>query len=477
MKRAVFRCRAGANIGGGHVVRCLALANKLAALGWHCSFAVNKEASATVGSLTSASLGIHDLDDFDDTDLLVIDDYDADAATESRLRDRAGQIMCIDDLADRPHQCDVLLDPTLGRTGDDYQALVQAPCRMLLGPDYALVRAEFAERRRQALARDIGEIRRVLVAPGQVDQADLAGLAVAAVRQAVPDAAVDVVLGRSAPHRQRMADLSDSNVTLHVDLDGAGVADLMTRADLAIGAGGGGTWERCVLGLPTIVVVVADNQAAIAMSLERAGAAVVAGRMDDVDATSLGRLIAGLAGRPQELRQIAERAATLCDGRGVFRTAVAIIPHLVAANDHHVRLRAAELDDCAAMYAWQQDPETRRYARNTDVPTWSEHQSWLRGKLDDDNCLFTVIERDQEAAGVLRLDRRDDSFEVSIVVAPEHRGAGVGAAALRLGRDLVPGHALTAFVKPQNKASERLFRQAGYEAGVDGLYRQLPEAA
>src|SRR5262249_18815445 len=156
------------SIGGGHIARCLALADELAERGHGCVFAVSAETAATMPSLAASGHDIEALSAGTTADLepsllaaswpqgcalLVVHHYGRDARFESACCPWAERILVIDDLADRPHDCDLLLDSTLGRAPADYASLCPKTCRMLLGPAYALLRPEFAAARSESLAR------------------------------------------------------------------------------------------------------------------------------------------------------------------------------------------------------------------------------------------------------------------------------------------------------------------------------------
>ncbi len=467
---AAFRFRAGTAVGGGHAIRCMTLAEELARLGWDCMLECNADAPEVVGALRRSSVPIAPLEQGRPVNLVVIDDYGVDATAEQVQRKRTERLFVIDDLADRPHLCETLLDPTPGVAPSMHETNVPAGCRMLLGPRYAPLRPAFRDARQDALARRAPDgINRVLVMPGQVDQADLSSLSLGAIRKALPHAEIDLVLGAGAPHLERLRGEAGKGLTLHVDVDAQAMADLMTRADLAIGAGGGGTLERCALGLPTVLVIVAENQRYVAAGLVEAGAACLVGRIEAIDVDQLAAILAGLADDLPALKAMSDGAAALCDGYGARRFAFACVAPEALKSGAAAVLRKAEIEDAELMFRWQSDPDTRRFARNPEVPAWQDHVAWLRGRLEAEDCVFAIVEEDAVPAGLVRLDRGAHTTEVSIVIAPENRSRGLGRAALGLARNLVPRDRLTAFVKPENTASQRLFADAGYAPAGDGL--------
>ncbi|MCW9039643.1 MAG: UDP-2,4-diacetamido-2,4,6-trideoxy-beta-L-altropyranose hydrolase, partial [Rhodospirillales bacterium] len=334
---AVFRCDASPIIGGGHVTRCLALADALENKGWDVAFVCVNGADAVVAALDGRlALGVdpYIIDDPQPLrdrwpggcDLLVVDHYKLDSAFEGACRGWARKILVIDDMADRPHDCDLLMDQTYGRQSTAYEGLVSAGCRFLIGTDYALLRPEFATLRDRTMnKRHAGKPHRLMIAPGATDPQNIAGRVLLAMRDVGFDFPVDVVLSRAAPFidEVRAAAKFMSNVAVHVDTDR--MAELMMDADLAIGAPGSTSWERCCLGLPSVLVVVADNQMIIAQGLEEAGAARVVGDGGGVDAMTLMGEVLSLWRDDVALQEMSSAAFSLCDGLGARRVAEACV--------------------------------------------------------------------------------------------------------------------------------------------------------
>lgn len=356
--KVAFRVDASLQMGSGHVMRCLTLANALRDLGAECHFLcrehlghmlVNIRAaghhihplvlaqdSATAqvkqGSLAHAAwLGSSQLADAQHSidalqglqpDWLVVDHYALDVCWHKVLRPLCGRLMVIDDLADRNHDCDLLLDQTFGRNTADYKELVPVNCKMLCGSRFALLRPDFASHRLNSLARraNLPAVKQVLITMGGVDQAN----ATAAVLNSLAEFAhatelqITVVMGAKAPWletvRQQILQLPLLRVEVLVDRHD--MASLMAMADLAIGAAGSTAWERCCLGLPSIMVVLADNQWAVAAGLQAAGAAQVIGCVDDIRG-QLPDLLAPLLSEPQLIKEMSAAAIRITDGLGV----------------------------------------------------------------------------------------------------------------------------------------------------------------
>ena len=318
-RHAVFRADASVAMGGGHVRRCLVLADALAEAGWTISFVCNADAVTIVPALSHRGFAVIEAQAFDAAvpppswrgALLVVDHYQLDAAFESACRPWAARILVVDDLADRRHDCDVLLDQSPGRCNNDYAALVPADCQLLLGPSYALLDRRFRVARRTR--KPAGKVRRIVVNFGTTDTANATAVALDALDQAKTGVAIDVVIGSAAPHLPSLRARLPADA-LHVDVDD--MAALLQRADLAIGAGGVGALERCALGVPSLILTVADNQVTNATALVQAGAALYLGTIADNPSGSIAAAVRNLCADDVGRHAMSAAAAALVDGLG-----------------------------------------------------------------------------------------------------------------------------------------------------------------
>lgn len=315
--KILFRCDASVTIGTGHVMRCLTLADELSGRGADCVFVSAPGTQDLVPALPYPVLPPDRLPF--GAALAVIDHYDLDAAYEAIVRSQTRAVMAIDDLPNRRHHCDLLLDQTHGRKAEEYRGLVPVTCITLAGAGYALLRPQFAAARETSLARRDGSLKRLLVTLGGTDPDDMTGRVLDAVAAAGLDLAVDVVMGAKAPHldsvRARATAMKNTEVLVGV----SDMAGLMAQADLAIGAAGTTTWERCCLGLPSLMLIIADNQKDIARLVAHSGAARI------VTPDQIADQLRGLAAEPQALQFLSQSAAALCDGKGAARIADALV--------------------------------------------------------------------------------------------------------------------------------------------------------
>lgn len=485
-RRAVFHCRAAPSIGSGHAMRCLTLAGTLRRRGWEVGFAVDPETRRSAPALDLLGGAVHDADDAgsmakiwpDGTDLAVVDRYDRDSLFERALQPWANRVMAIDDLADRPHDADLLLDSAASPTA--YDGLVGTGCRQLLGPEFALLRPEFRQLRETRAGRPAsapGPRRpHVVISVGGTDPADVTGTVLDWLETCRTPLRVTAVLGAAAPHadaaRARACRSARHKVT--VEREVSDMAKLLAGADLAVGAGGNTAWERCCLGVPTLLTLIAENQRHVARRLIEAGAAISLIPDPGHPPQHPPALLAALFGPDRDrLTALSTGASGLCDGSGADRVAVAIA-QLFGDLPTGVRLRPVREADETVLLAWQEAPVTRWHFRNPQPPTPEEHRRWFAAKRADPACQMSILEYDGDPVAFVRLDIAGASAEVSILVAPQRHGCGFGAAALGLIRALRPELRLTAEVLPGNTASHALFRGSGYRLEKPGLYVSPP---
>jgi UDP-2,4-diacetamido-2,4,6-trideoxy-beta-L-altropyranose hydrolase len=259
-------------------------------------------------------------------DWLIVDHYGIDARWQKALRDQVGQIMAIDDLADRPLDCNLLLDQTYGRKEEDYKPWVPPGCQTLLGSQYALLQPRFAELRTRAIEkrRTFNDINRILVSMGGGDTVT----AIATVLEGLScvnwhcKPVIDVVLGHNASHIQQVvAQVESSALEIMVSADISDMAERMLVADLSIGAGGATSWERCCLGLPTLMISLAENQALIAYEVEKAGASIHLGSIGELTVKSVKSSLQMLNDNGDLMRDLASKGFQLVDGIGTKRVA------------------------------------------------------------------------------------------------------------------------------------------------------------
>jgi UDP-2,4-diacetamido-2,4,6-trideoxy-beta-L-altropyranose hydrolase len=350
--RFVIRADASVLIGTGHVMRCLTLALALREKGHNVFFICRQHPGNIIHRLEANGFQVYELpcslNDLAflsglshaewlgatqerDTELcipiisqikpdwLIVDHYAIDHVWHEKLRPFANRIMVIDDLADRRHDCDLLLDQNYGKQTYQYHGLVNNNTKLLIGTHFALLRPEFLQWRERSLRkRQHPEIKRLLITMGGIDADNLTCKTLTSLQQSSFSSQIniDVVMGSSAPWLEAVelqAKIMTTQVDVKVDVDN--MAELMANADLAIGAAGSTSWERCCLGLPSITVVLADNQKVIAAALTDEGAALC---IDSNEVESLNSYLDSITA--EKLTRMSQSGSKIVDGLGVMRT-------------------------------------------------------------------------------------------------------------------------------------------------------------
>lgn len=497
-----FRTDATSQIGTGHFMRCLTLADALkkrgaqirfisrglpshlcemlSAKGIEFSPLENQESSVPAGDLAHAHwLGASQAQDAAATmqalsdhswDWLIVDHYALDARWEHAMRNAAKRIMVIDDIADRKHDCDILLDQNFyADMQTRYADKVPAHCQLLLGPRYALLREEFSKLREQVKPRS-GPVKRILVFFGGVDADNYTGRAINALADMGAEGLqVDVVIGAQHPCRAEIeADCAAQGFVCHVQTNR--MAELMAAADLAIGAGGSATWERCCLGLPALSICVADNQQQQIADAAQAGLLYAPAFNKDLVAVIKMHAVA-LIDNPCLRRLISDKAMQAVDGRGVSR----IVANLGCSG---IVVRNAKEEDSPKLFEWRNHPNIRSVSRNVDLISWENHQKWFSAVLSSQDRVLLIGQIGEEPVGVVRFDKHEDCAEVSIYLVPDSNHSGQGRNLLLSAEQWLTAnrsdiHCIRASVLGGNVPSQRLFLGSGYRVENTSYLKKL----
>ncbi|HEY5009385.1 MAG TPA: UDP-2,4-diacetamido-2,4,6-trideoxy-beta-L-altropyranose hydrolase [Caulobacteraceae bacterium] len=331
--RILFLADAGAKVGGGHVMRCLTLAEALIRAGAECAFVAGPAAWVVLDAFAQAPVEVFPLDEEASASELaaagvgvarrwsasglVADHYGFSPGDDATLAAVCESLLIVDDLR-RRHAHGLVLDSNIGRKAGDYPGR-----EVLAGPEFALVRPAFAALRTETLARraQASPPRRVLVSLGLTDAGAITGRVVRALLPVLGQAQLDVVVGGAAASRPELEALARTDHRVRVYVDARDMAGLVAAADIGVGAGGSSAWERCCLGLPSLTVIVADNQRENTTALAGEGVTLaIAPPSGDFDAR-LSAAFAKLAADATLRASMSAAAAALCDGLGADRVA------------------------------------------------------------------------------------------------------------------------------------------------------------
>jgi UDP-2,4-diacetamido-2,4,6-trideoxy-beta-L-altropyranose hydrolase len=498
MMYVVIRADASVQIGSGHVIRCLTLAESLRDFGATVEF-IARSHSGNLNDLVSKKgfkvhslvvknesysqlrksssgyeqwLGVQQKIDADETaqvltrknkiDWLIVDHYALDRFWEDRVRPHTKKVMVIDDLANRDHSCDLLLDQNYTHELNRYGQLVSPETIQLLGPQFALLRNEFSSYRSYR-EKCQGAINRVFLFFGGSDPDNLTAIALKALsRPDLSHLSVCVLVGSANPHQGEVRALVQQHpdAVLYSQVDN--VAELMAKADIAIGAGGTTTLERMAVGLPSIVITIAENQVAFTRELDRDGYLNWLGNADQEDENTIHDALLEALNDPNQLRDYSEKGKKLVDGMGAKIVTDWLIngPGIEALS-----ARRASISDCLLYWYWANDPLVRKNAFNQQAISWEDHQLWFDKRLNDPDTILLLIECKFGPIGQVRFDYSGSFYTIDYSIAKQFRGLGLGKVMLIKAIDVLRQELpfiLVGDVKGSNPASKRVFEQLGF---------------
>ena len=472
MQYVAFRADASTTLGGGHVRRCLSLARALRDCGVRTVFISRAIDQVGPALLSDQPLEVRWLlgpleDDAQETATalrdvypawLVVDHYLLDRRWHESLHSRPGcKLAVIDDLADRPLACDLLVDPNDPDAEAAYRPLLASPAKVLGGPHFALLDPLYAVAPRHVV-RD--EVKSIGIFMGTTDPTGACLPALRGCREVAGfTGAIEVVCSPLAPGYEPLAQACAASPGTRLLTALPDLAAFFARHDLQVGAGGGATWERCCIGPPTVACQVAENQLATLPRLEAAGAGVWARGEGDL-AQSIGAIVAALLPDTDRRRSLNGAALRLVDGRGCLRVAAV----LACAAGAPLHMRAADAGDEACLLAWANDPVTRANAFNPERIAADQHARWFASRLaSPDACrLFIAGAANGELVGQVRFDRTPPGWEISYALAPHFRQLGLGTRLLETALAQMPPALFSGRVRTDNEVSARVFRKLGF---------------
>jgi len=502
--QVAFRTDASRTIGSGHVARCLTLAEGLRESGARVTFIARPHPGNLNELLRSRGFEVAELgapqptaprggpahahwigadwrDDACETraaigrlgarpDWLIVDHYGLDERWEAELRGETAALLAVDDLADRRHDCDLLLDQNLfENAATRYAGRLPERCTAMLGPRYALLQPVYAQLHERVAPR-AGPVRRACIYFGTADVHGMTRMALLALLDlSVGELEIDVVAdGADDAAALRACVAGRGNVRFHSRLPT--LAHLLADADLAVGAAGATSWERLCLGVPSLVITLAENQRPVAAALAAKGLAQWLGHYDQVSLSGLREALARRVAAGADTMSSAAGLA-LVDGAGVRRVRAAL---MVSAQTPLIA-RAAAAGDEALLLEWANDPVTRRYSFDQAIIPPEQHHRWLKERLGAGrNCLLLIIEtEDGVALATARFDRLGADWRINYSVAAQHRRKGLGPRVLEVAlASLARTYPEAAFVwgrvMAANEPSHRVFRRLGFEVASEG---------
>jgi UDP-2,4-diacetamido-2,4,6-trideoxy-beta-L-altropyranose hydrolase len=476
--KIAFRADASIELGTGHVMRCLTLATALRDQGAECQFISgllegNMLQAIQDKGFKASSIAASDdwKQDADQTqsllsgepvDWLIVDHYGLDSRWENALKSNYQKLMVIDDLADRPHNCDLLLDQNLGRLASDYKPFLPNTCQLLIGPQYALLRPEFAQWRDYSLKRRAAhpELKHLLISMGGTDYPNSTSQILEALKQApLPlDCRITVVMGASSPWTQQVTGIAKimpwkTEVAVNV----SNMAELMANSDLAIGAAGSTTWERCCLGLPSLVVILAENQKSSGEHLIRLEAGILLELFTNIT-QALSRAITD-ASNLRILHRFSEAASQITSGQGIS---------FIGNHFNQSKIRKMHESDLKMILSWRNHPKIRACMHSQHEISLNEHRNWFLNTVENSKKHLLIFENKNEALGFVSFIETsgdgdaDWGFYVS-PSAPKGSGKLLGHAALQYGFSTLNLKKIRGEVLQNNSVSQAFHRMLGFK--------------
>ncbi|HQQ01040.1 MAG TPA: bifunctional UDP-2,4-diacetamido-2,4,6-trideoxy-beta-L-altropyranose hydrolase/GNAT family N-acetyltransferase, partial [bacterium] len=333
---------------------------------------------------------------------------------------------------------------------------------LLLGARYTLLREEFVNRA-AFRSEPVAGVNHLLVIMGGTDPWNVTGKVLSALGH-LRDRAMDcvIVLGSDHPEYDRFQSMASSlPFPVMIESNVSSMPERMAWADLAVSAAGSTVWELLYMGVPSILVITADNQLQIADYLTTQGLAVSLGAHDQVSPESIASALKRLLDQPALRERMSRDGRTLIDGQGADRVAMYL-------SGNRIRLRRASNDDNKILWEWANDPQVRSVSFTSDLIPWESHVRWFDSKMTDSSCIiYIAVDSEDVPIGQIRYDLEGNESVVSISIDSRHRGKGYGRDMLELSarrifqeRDIERIHA---YIKTDNEASNRVFAKSGYE--------------
>lgn len=426
-------------MGTGHVMRCLTLVDYFKTQGAHITFMTDISLAGNISNLITEK-GYKIIEPLlenipQNTDWLIIDNYDIDQVFESQARQYTKNIMVIDDLADRPHDCDLLLDQNLYINAESrYRDLVPKDCTLLLEPKYALLRDEFLQERTGLKLKD-GVVKRIFVNFGGTDPADMTSKTLYILKNY--NIETDIVVGQNSIQLEKLKQLCASIAHFNLHIQTTNIAKLMAGADLAIAAGGSSTWERCCLGLPTIVVAIADNQVELSETLAEKEMCFYAGfHNDKAISESLIKLMNYCINNSDVLKRCSKKIMALSDGRGKEE-----VWKMLQTDQYSFRF--VEKNDCNLMFNWRNADNVRLMLFHSDKTPYENHVTWFNKMLIDEDRKYFIFEINKAPVGIVNFsnfNKEDKSAEWGFYIGKTELPKGTGTRMCELGVDLAKNY-------------------------------------
>ena len=493
-KTLLIRVDANVGMGTGHVMRMIALAQAWRQSGGEAVFLCSditppleqriqqedfqlEKISATSGcvdDLEATMAAVSRIAKGNQSLAVALDGYQFCAGFQLGVKKAGCRLLVVDDYghADAYH-ADIVLNQNISAR-EELHSRRNDGTQLLLGPRFALLRREFVDHRGWVRAIP-NEAKKLLVTLGGADAENVTKKVIDALAGSALE--VKVVVGGSNPHlpslRQAAEAASGGETRVELVLNAPEMPALMQWADMAVAAGGSTSWELAFTGLPSLFIILADNQEANARELERRGFGLCLGRHSEFDAGTLRKALDYLADDSALRAKFAACGKDMVDGRGARRVVS------VLEGDEDLELGPVTEADCGLLWEWANDPATRANSFDSAPIPLERHKEWFRAKLQDHHCRFWMAtNKNLGKIGVVRFECNGAEATISVSLAPQARGKGYGKKLIRSSCERMFASSeidlVRALIRPANKASVCAFEGAGFSRDADTMVKGQP---
>lgn len=454
MTRLVVRADGNAQIGFGHVMRCLAIVNgsSFSDILWISSDQLNETIQRESKSFIQFQLISNELEFqklLKDTDVVLLDGYQFSQTDHHKIRSTGAKLILIDDLANQPVSGDVVINPTPGFSSEKY--ISDRPALFLMGLNYAMLRAPFLSLAKEAeIEKEIGS---VLICMGGSDPMNFTEQ-ILEVTITEPFQSIHVVVGSGYQFHSSLDRFKDPRIVMHRSLDAQEMAELMSRCEWGIYPSSGILLEALAAKQRIISGVTADNQRFVHEAHLKLNTLIDA---QDFSSVALKTAFKKMDLFPQSQQVI--------DGLSVERINT-VISRLVQTEELH--MRRATASDTEQTYKWANDPVVRKYSFEQHEISLDEHTRWFNRKVNDSMCFYYLLEDGNRLMGSIRFDIKEGDALISYLLDPSEHGKGIGSLLLKMGMEHLLMENQDTFyqfigeVMPENKGSVRIFEQLGF---------------
>lgn len=416
MQKVFFRADGNSEIGLGHLIRSIALAQMLKGK-FDVTF-ICKELPETIekeivdNRFEFEKIHIEDetLDLINNQSIVVLDGYEFGTEYQTIIKETGSKLVCIDDLHDKEFKADLIINHAPGIKAGNYKAKLST--QFSLGTDYALLRPEFIQQANKS--REIEKIETVFICFGGSDANNFTEAALKAVSD-FDFKKIIVVTGSGYLHQDSLkkAVEKDSRIEQYNSIDAKEMSELMLSSDLAIVPSSGILLEALASGCRIISGMTADNQKYVYNNYLQSGYFIDGKDFGAEDLKSAINSV--LNGDATEQKKL--------DGKSKDRL---LKLFLQLALRSKVTLKKASGTDLDKTYEWASDPAVRAYSFSQNKISKEEHTNWFTKKIADENCLYLIAETDGNKIGSIRFDIKDNEAVISYLIAPDYHGKGLG---------------------------------------------------